>query len=338
MKRSAARLIAVFTLGFTFTIGFGMSPGSGLNIATARAEDKASLRLNWLIYGFHTPFFLGVEKGLYKVQGIDLVIGEGQGSGRAVQTVAAGSDTFGLSDGSSIIGGVTKGAPVKAVMGIMNRSPFAIIVREDSGVTGITGLAGKTLAATTGEAGLAIFPAILAKAKLPSDAVTFVRVDGAAKLVATLENRTVGMLGGLENQALILPRRGLKVVTLPYADLGVNTIGLAIHASQDTIAKNPDMVRRFITATRQAFEMAEADPAAAIAAGVKIKPDMDQALALEQLKAGLTLLRSPAGPAQKIGWMAAADWDSTLTLMKEYQDLKSDLPPTAFWTDDLLPK
>jgi NitT/TauT family transport system substrate-binding protein len=38
----------------------------GLWAGTVRAEDKASLRLNWLLYGFHTPFFLGVEQGLYK--------------------------------------------------------------------------------------------------------------------------------------------------------------------------------------------------------------------------------------------------------------------------------
>ena len=73
-----------------------------LGAGAAHADDAVSFRLNWLIYGFHTPFYLGVEKGFYKQNGIDLTIGEGQGSGRAVQTVAAGSDTFGLADGSSI--------------------------------------------------------------------------------------------------------------------------------------------------------------------------------------------------------------------------------------------
>jgi NitT/TauT family transport system substrate-binding protein len=307
-----------------------------LSAGAARADDAATLRLNWLIYGFHTPFYLGVEKGFYKQNGIDLTIGEGQGSGRAVQTVAAGSDTFGLADGSSIIAGASKGAPVQAVMGIMNRSPYAVIVRADSGITDAKGLAGKTLAATTGEAGLVIFPAILKHNGMPEDAVRFLRVDGAAKLVAILENRATGILGGLENQALILPQRGLKVTVLPYADMGVNTMGLAILASHDTIAKNPDLVRRFNIATRMAFEAAMADPEAAIEAGIKAKPDMDRALSLAQLKAGLTLLKSPRGADKPIGWMAPEDWSETVALMKDYQDLHTDLPATAFWTDDLL--
>jgi NitT/TauT family transport system substrate-binding protein len=305
---------------------------------TARAEDAATLRLNWLIYGFHTPFYFGVEQGFYRQQGIDLTVGEGQGSGRAVQTVAAGSDTFGLADGASIIAGAAKGAPVQAVMGIMNRSPYAVIVRADSGITDVHGLADKTIAATTGEAGLNIFPAILKRNDMPQDAVRFLRVSGAAKLVAIMENRAVGILGGLENQALILPQRGLAVTVLPYADMGVNTMGLAIVVAKDTIAKNPDLVRRFNAATRMAFEAALQDPEASILAGVRVQPDMDRELALAQLKAGLTLLKSPRGPDKPVGWMAAEDWSETLQLMKDYQALKTDLPAAAFWTDGLLPQ
>ena len=55
----------------------------------AQAQDKVTFRLNWLLYGFHTPFYLGLERGYYKEEGIDLTIGEGQGSVRAVQTVGA---------------------------------------------------------------------------------------------------------------------------------------------------------------------------------------------------------------------------------------------------------
>ncbi len=79
-----------------------------------------------------------------------------------------------------------------------------------------------------------------------------------------------------------------------------------------------------------------ADPEAAIEAGIKAKPDMDRALSLAQLKAGLTLLKSPRGADKPIGWMAPEDWSETVALMKDYQDLHTDLPATAFWTDDLL--
>ena len=304
----------------------------------AAAQDRVTFRLNWLLYGFHTPFHLGVERGFYREAGIDLVIGEGQGSARAVQLVASGGDMFGLSDGASIINGVTRGAPLQAVMGIMNRSPFAIIVREDSGVRTIRDLAGRTIAATTGEAGLVMFPALLRANGMAPDSIRFLRVDGAGKLVATLENRTVGMLGGVENQALILPQRGVPVVSLLYADLGANTVGLAIHATRDTIQRNPDLVRRFVRATQRSFEVAEREPEASVAAGIRVKADMDRELSLAQLRAGLPLVRSARGQGRPIGWMAPEDWSETLSLMREFQELRTELPAEAFYTNSFLPQ
>jgi len=304
----------------------------------ANAQDRVSLRLNWLLYGFHTPFHLGVERGFYREAGIDLTIGEGQGSARAVQLVAAGSDTFGLSDGASIINGVARGAPLQAVMGVMNRSPFAIIVRADSGITRVQDLAGRTIAATTGEAGLVMFPALLRANGMAPDAVRFLRVDGAGKLVATLENRTVGLLGGVENQALIMPQRGVPVRSFLYADLGANTMGLAIHATRDTIARNPDLVRRFIRATQRSFEVAEREPEEAISAGIRVKPDMNRELSLAQLRAGLPLVRSTRGEGRPIGYMAPEDWAETLSLMKEYQELRTELNADAFFTNAFLPQ
>src|SRR5882757_1756335 len=130
-----------------------------LAATTAQAQDKVTLRLNWLLYGFHTPFYLGLERGYYKEEGIDLTIGEGQGSVRAVQTVGAKSDMFGLADGGSVVAGVSKGAPVKAVMAVTNSSPYSLAVRADSGIKTLKDVEGKTIASAPGEAGLQLLPA-----------------------------------------------------------------------------------------------------------------------------------------------------------------------------------
>jgi len=307
-------------------------------IMPAAAAEKASLRLNWLIYGFHAPFYLGIDKGYYQAEGIDLEIGEGKGSASAVQVVGAKGDTFGLSDGASIINGIAKGARIKAVMGIMNTTPFAIIAREDSGIRTIKDIEGKTIAATAGEAGLTIMPALVKANKLDEAKLNFLRVDGATKLVATLEKKADGLLGGSENQSLILEQKGLKVVVLNYADYGVNTMGLAIHVNQDTLKDKPKLVEGFLRATQKAFVEAEKDPAAAIAALMKVKPDIDKDLSAKQLAAGFKLVRSRTAPQAPIGVMQASDWAMTLELMKTYQELKTDLPADAFYTNALLPK
>src|SRR6186713_3594862 len=86
--------------------------------AGALAQDAVSLRLNWYLGGLHVPFYYGKERGFYAAEGIDLTINEGRGSANTVQVVAAGSDTFGLADSSSVVLTAAKGADVKSVMSL----------------------------------------------------------------------------------------------------------------------------------------------------------------------------------------------------------------------------
>jgi NitT/TauT family transport system substrate-binding protein len=65
---------------------------------------------------------------------------------------------------------------------------------------------------------------------------------------------------------------------------------------------------------------------------------MDRALALAQLRAGLELVRSAHGPDRPIGWMAPQDWSETLNLMREFQELRTELPADAFYSNAFLPQ
>ena len=71
---------------------------------SAFAADAVSLRLNWYLGGLHAPFYLGVERGYYRDESIDLTINEGRGSPASVQIIGAKSDTFGMTD-ATVAGG-----------------------------------------------------------------------------------------------------------------------------------------------------------------------------------------------------------------------------------------
>ncbi len=310
---------------------FGLSLG-------AQANDQVTLRLNWILYGFHTPFHLGLDRGYYKDEGIDLTIGDGQGSGRTVQVVAAGGDTFGISDAGSVIAGASKGAPIRSVMAVSNSSPYAVGVRGDLGAKSAKDLTGMTIAATAGEAGVQLWPAILAANGMAPDATKFLMVDGPGKMVAVLEKRTEAVMAGLDNQCLIIPARGMDLTCLKYADMGVNTVGLTVHTRNELIESNPDLVRRFVRASVKAFDAAVADPDASIAAGMKVKPDAEKDLWRKQLDVGIGLMKTPATKDLPTGTFAESDWQDTLDLMKKYQGLETDKPVMAFFTNEFLPK
>jgi len=301
------------------------------------AQDKVTFRLNWIAYGFHTPFYLGLERGYYRDDGIDLTIGEGQGSVRAVQTVGAKGDMFGLADGGSVVAGISKGAPVRSVMAITNSSPYALSARTDVGVKTLKDIEGKTVASAPGEAGLQLLPALFARNGVDMSKVKILRVEGAGKMVAVAEKRAEALMAGLDNQSLTLPRQGAPLVDFGYAAHGVNTVGLTIVTHEDTIRSNPDLVRRFVRATARSFEAAIKEPEASIKAGQKVKPDMETDLAMAQLKAGIALMRSDATRDLPLGHFAKKDWEDTLILMKQYQELQTDRSPEDFFTNTFLP-
>jgi NitT/TauT family transport system substrate-binding protein len=310
---------------------------SGL-ASPALALDKVTFRLNWLLYGFHTPFYLGLERGYYRDEGIDLTIGEGQGSVRAVQTVGAKGDTFGLADGGSVINGVSRGAPVRSVMAITNSSPYTLTGRSDLGIKTLKDFEGKTIASAAGEAGLALLPALLQRNGVDMAKVKILRIDGAGKMVAIAEKRVEGIMGGLDNQSLTLAAQGIPIIDFGYAKNGVNTVGLTIVANDELIAANPDLVRRFVKATVRSFEAAQKEPEASVKAGQKAKADLDTDLSMAQLKVGLGLMRSEATKDLPTGAFALKDWEDTVELMTKYQDLKTDRKAPDFFSNDFLPK
>lgn len=169
------------------------------------------------------------------------------------------------------------------MLGVLNTSPFGISFRADRGVNTIKDIEGKSIAATAGEASMALLPAIWEANGVDASKITILNVDGPGKLVAAMEGRTDGLLAGLEGQVVILKQRGLEQKVFSFAELGVNTEGLTIVANDNLIASNPDLVQRLVSATLKSIEAAKADPAAAVAAAIKAKPEADAALLADQL-------------------------------------------------------
>src|ERR1041385_522105 len=301
-----------------------------------RADDAVSLRLNWYFGGLHVPFYYGKERGFYKEEGIDLTINEGRGSANTVQVVAAGSDTFGLADSSSVIATAAKGADVKSVMSLLNSTGFSVVSLASAGIKTPKDLEGKKLAVSPGDPLGQLFRALAASNKLDMSKIGFVQVDPAAKVVAVLEKRVDALLGGADDQFFLIKYKGEQPAALRYADHGANIVGMTIMTQEATIKTKADLVRRFVKATVRSWDETKKNPEAAVDATMKVKPDLNRNSQLDQLKVDLELMDS-AHARGRTGYGAEKDWEQTLALLKQYRDVQTDKPWTAFHTNEFLP-
>ncbi|MBK7471867.1 MAG: ABC transporter substrate-binding protein [Betaproteobacteria bacterium] len=304
---------------------------------SAQAQDAVSFRLNWYLGGLHVPFYYGKEMGFYKQEGIDLTINEGRGSANTVQVVAAGSDTFGLADSSSLITTATKGADIKSVMSLLNSTGFSVVSLASTGIKTPKDLEGKSLAVSPGDPLGQLFRALAAHNKLDMNTIKFVQVDPAAKVVSVLEKRVDALLGGADDQFFLIKYKGVEPAALRFADHGANIVGMTIMTTGNTIKTKPDLVRRFVRATVRSWEAAKKNPNAAVDAALKAKADLNRQSTYDQMLVDFELLDSPNSKG-KIGLGAKADWDQTLMLLKQYRELDTKEPWTTFHTNEFLPQ
>ena len=332
------------TIKMAVTAGLGAVAIAAFT-ASAFAADDVRLRLNWMYYGSHAGFAYGKDKGYYKDAGIDLDIRSGNGSGSAHRLVANNDSTFAYGSCASMLNLAAKGAPLVSVGVIDAMGTEAVIVRPDAGVKTLADLKGKTIL-TTANAGVnTFFPLVLQAAGLKDGDVTITSVPDGALVSSYLQGAggAVGMLGGLDDKpAEIKANGGAAPVTFPYSDYGVNQVGYCIVANTDTVKNKPDLVKHFMAATIKAYKETEANPDAAIASmadivGGSMAEDQGKAQARAVLDVTLSVLYSKANKDKKLGMNMAADWDDMLALMKKYNDLQTDKPASAFYTNDFLP-
>jgi NitT/TauT family transport system substrate-binding protein len=316
-----------------------------MGASQAQAEDDVRLRLNWMYYGSHAGFAYGKDKGYYKEQGINLDIRSGNGSGSAHRLVANGDSDFSYGSCASMVNLAAKGAPLISVGVIDAEGTEAVIVRPDSGVKALTDLKGKTVL-TTANAGVnTFFPLVLKNAGLSDKDVSITNVPDGALVSSYLQGAggAVGILGGLDDKpAEIKANGGENPVTFAYSDFGVNQVGYCIVTHTDTVAKKPDLVKRFLAATVKAYKETEASPDDAVASmadivGGSMAEDAGKQQARAVLDVTLGILYSKNNKDKRLGYNVAQDWEDMISLMKQFNDLQTDKPATAFYTNDFLP-
>jgi NitT/TauT family transport system substrate-binding protein len=310
--------------------------------ALAQDKTKAVLLLNWYVYSEHAPFFLGLERGYFAQEGIDLEIHEGRGSAPTVQAVASRTADFGYADVASVIKAAALGAPVITTGVLLQKSPMALIGLTERNIRSPEDIRGKTVAMTPGDSLSLIWPLLLKKMGLKESELAVVSGDPQTKLNAVINGRADLMLGYLMDQNLRIEKAtGKPVTSIPFSNFGVNLVSSCIVTSQDTLAKNPDLARRFMKAATRAVQATEKEPEAAVDALLKAYPKAgDRQLLINGLKLTLPLYHTDDTKDQPPFAVSPANFASSVEMLVEYAgvDKSAAKRPQDFYALQYLPK
>jgi NitT/TauT family transport system substrate-binding protein len=249
-------------------------PAAILMTGAMAAETAVRFTLDYKIEGPAAPFFLPLDKGYYKTEGLNVTIDPSAGSLETIERVASGVYDIGLADINSLIKfrDAKPGTPIKAIFMLYNRPPFAVIGRKSRGINKPQDLEGKTLGAPAADLAYAQWPIFVKANNIDASRVKIEKV-GFPVREPMLAAGQVDAITGLSFSSFIdLKDKGAPVddiAVMLMADYGVELYGSAIIVNSAFAAEHLEAIKGFLRAFVKGLKETVKQPSSAIGSVLK---------------------------------------------------------------------
>jgi putative hydroxymethylpyrimidine transport system substrate-binding protein len=310
---------------------------SGLSACGEKSEDVSgetqpfSLTLDFYPNPDHAGIYMAEKLGYFEDAGLDDSIATPSDPSAPIKQVAAGRSDLAISYEPEVILAEQQGLNVISIGALVDRPLTSMIWLKKSGIGGIAGLRGKTIATAGIPYQDAYLKTILARANLSPGDVKAVNV-GFGLLPAILGGQADAMLGGFSNvEGVDLRMRGKDPVVTPVDKLGVPTYDeLVLVAQRDRLEEDPEPYRLFLAALARGTAAAVKSPGAATKAVLEANPGLDPKLTRSEVEATLPVL---SGSER----MNASEWSHFTAWMHDNGLISSEPPASRVMSNDYVP-
>lgn len=235
------------------------------------AQTRIKFTLDWRFEGQTSFMWLGLQRGYFQKEGLEVQVDAGVGSTAAIQRIHTGAYDMGLGDMSGLIeyyGNNPGQTRMQMVYLQYDEAPLAYYAFKKSGLKSIVDLAGKSIAGAPFESTRKMFPVFAHAAKIDPASVKWVTVDPQLRANAVIRG-DANACGGFFTVPLDFEARGVnrsELVEMKVSDLGVRLYGNGLLVSDKLLQENPKAVQGFVRAMNRAFREMLAEPDASIKA------------------------------------------------------------------------
>src|SRR5579875_20498 len=310
--------------------------------APAQSAEDVSCTFDWVVNGTHAGYYVAEDKGYYKDAGLNVTLSRGFGSGDTIKRVGSGASTFGIADTAAVIAArANEDIPVRIVAMVYQKATLGLIYIDKSGIKSPKDLEGRAVGRSASGASVNMFPAFLKANNVDRSKIKEVVVDAATFLPLLMSGRVDAVLEQSVNAGRFkeaAAKEGLKAITMPYADFGLDTYGNAIIVNPKTIAEKPEGVRRFVEASLKGIAYAFAHPEEALSIERKTNPELDAKSAMDELVVMKQVSVTDDVRKHGLGAISEAKMTATRDVVTKALGLKRVVPLQEIYTTDFLPK
>jgi NitT/TauT family transport system substrate-binding protein len=310
---------------------------------SARAEDKVSVQLDWVVRGNHAMFFVAKEKGYFAKQNIDVTaIRRGTGSPNAMRLVGNGDAEFGFGDLPTLAVARSQDVPVVALVAVNQHSPLAMLALANKHKLGKPqDLKGLNIGVQPSGSTYVFLTALLKANDMSMSDIQQSTVTPPYENYLLL-GRVDAVPGYLDAEVPELETKAGGPGSLSImlgSDFGYVVYGSGLFTSEKMIAEHGDLVQRFVNAFAQAFADVIKNPQEAADMTIKANPEYAQKkdVLVAQIDADVKhTFFSNDTQAHGIGWMNGDLWRKTLNTLVEQGAMKQTIDTSKAFADKYL--
>lgn len=281
------------------------SPSSGGDGGEG-ALTKVRYVLPWVVQGESAGHFVAVEKGFYKEAGLDVEIIPGGPDVNAAKLLASGSAEFATGNSGGIILARKEGIPLVGLWTQNQESGSGLVCKTSTGIKEWKDLEGRKVGIWVGLGEPENYYAV-EKAGVDHTKVQW--LPQKFSMVEFYEDKFDCASVTFWNELHVVEGAGYArdtdFILLKASDLGIYLSGDSGITTEKMIKERPEIVQAFVDASMRGWMYALEHPDEAVAATMKLAPDLDPTKQLYQVEeVNRLMISGPAEAAGKIGTMS----------------------------------
>jgi NitT/TauT family transport system substrate-binding protein len=258
----------------------------------AHAQTKIRFTLDWIPGATHSAFFVALQRGYYKAEGLDVSIDRGKGSAEVVRQLASDTYDMGFPDINVVLDFNSKnpGQAFPVLMSGYEQAPAAIIVLKSSGITEPKQLNGKRLGSAANDATFKLFPVFAGQTGIDVSSMQIQNIEPSLREVLLVQGKVDAIPGQIFNSLLELQAKGVKesdIGYFMYKDYGLQLYGNSVAASPRFLKEKPEAVKGFLRATVKGLQDIARDPELGVKAALAFEPLLNADIERERLRVAL---------------------------------------------------
>lgn len=264
-RSAAAASIAALAMLVAACGGSDSGSSEGSAASESGSKETTTLKVGYVPYVGAAAFKLGIQKGLFSKQGLEIEDSQGVAPAPIMAQVLAGKLDIGFTTIPALVAAAANGAPLQAISafdGIIDadKPVTAILVKPDSAIRSPKDLEGKKVGvvALQSELDVLLHEAVRRDGGDPSK-VQSVQVP-FPEMTTALKAGRVDAVVSTEPFVTLAKEQGIKAINYPEAEIVPNGTVTAFVASKKFIGSDPDVIKRFQAAMKESLEYADAHP------------------------------------------------------------------------------